>query len=227
MPPSDLLTRLQAGETPMQVGQALGLPAAEYAEAVGRCVLDPDEPANWPGLVQGKPRHKWLEGRLGESTWTELFPNAPRPARLALAAGLLQIHDFWESSHVAAQQADDLGEREFAAYWHAIAHRREPDPGNSAYWFRRVGRHPVFVRLAAEARDVVDAHPDRAEAGRAADGLLKGGVWNPLAFVDYCASASASASAGARRASDHTTLALKLQQIEMTALLEATLAPFR
>ena len=61
--------------------------------------------------------------------------------RLALAAGLLQIHDFWDASHEAAQEADDLGERDFSAYWHGIAHRREPDAGNASYWFRRVGRH--------------------------------------------------------------------------------------
>ena len=69
------------------------------------------------------------------------FPGTPHRPRLALAAGLLQIHDFWDASHDAAQRADDQGEREFSAYWHGIAHRREPDAGNAAYWFRRVGRH--------------------------------------------------------------------------------------
>ena len=48
---------------------------------------------------------------LSEPAWVAVFPGAPHRARLCLAAGLLQIHDFWDASHDAAQKADDLGER--------------------------------------------------------------------------------------------------------------------
>jgi hypothetical protein len=34
--------------------------------------------------------------------------------------------------------------------WHGIIHRREPD-GNSKYWWRLVGEHPVLDMLRVEA----------------------------------------------------------------------------
>ena len=118
--------------------------AALAAECTGRRRLA------WVlALVQAKPRAPRLAQALvgaglgrrvpGRSSCRDGWRSRP---------GLLQVHDFWDASHEAAQQADDLGERDFSAYWHGIAHRREPDAGNAAYWFRRVGRHPVFTPLA-------------------------------------------------------------------------------
>jgi hypothetical protein len=70
--------------------------------------------------------------------WSEVLVHASKPDCLNLSAALLQIFDFWEESHQCAQSAEDEGEKQISAHWHAICHRREPDPGNANYWWARV-----------------------------------------------------------------------------------------
>jgi hypothetical protein len=171
-----------------------------------------DDDAVGPGLVPAKPRHPALAKALSEPAWAAVFPSVPHATRLALVAGLLQIHDFWNASHEAAQQADDLGERAYSPYWHGIAHRREPDAGNAAYWFRRVGRHPVFTALATAAAPVMEEHGESKLSAR----LISGGAWNAFAMIDLCT--------GARPGTPDETLARRLQRLEMWLLLEATCA---
>ncbi len=61
------------------------------------------------------------------------------------------------------------------SYWHGIMHRQEPDFGNAAYWFRRVGQHEIFPSLRGVA---VEAAPDRFGGAQ---------KWNPFNFIDACA----------------------------------------
>ncbi len=211
LPLDALLDRLEAGATLPEVGRALHLDAAELILALGQVALTMDGPGV-PALVQEAPRRPWLEPFLNAEAWAGLLPGASRPARLALAAGLLQIHDFWDASHQAAQQADDLGERAVSAYWHGIAHRREPDSGNAAYWFRRVGRHSVLTRMGAAARPLLEVYNDPKMTAR----LIPGETWDPFAFLDLCSEARAGLSTA--------TLALGLQRVEMMALLGQTAA---
>ena len=179
--------------------------------ALSRTALGADESLG-PALVQAKPRQPAIFPTLTEPAWASIFPDASHRSRLALAAGLLQVHDFWEASHDAAQRADDLGEKDFSAYWHGIAHRREPDAGNASYWFRRVGNHPNFKALAKEAHPLLDQHGDQALSAR----LISGGVWNPSAMIDLCTKA--------KPGSPNETIARRLQRVEMWLLLEATFA---
>lgn len=65
-----------------------------------------------------------------------------------LLACLLLWHDRLDAAHALVQRHE--GQRD-ADCVHAIMHRREPDLGNSRYWWERVGRHPFANELAAEA----------------------------------------------------------------------------
>jgi len=207
--PADLIARLGRGERLADIAGALGLAPARLIAALGVAALGEGPDALGPGLTQAPPR--WpVAGALAEPELAVLFPKMSRPSRLALSAGLLQVFDHWELSHQAAQEADDLGERAVSAYWHGIAHRREPDPGNAAYWFRRVGAHPVYHELADSARLILEVRA--ADPGLSAD-LIPGGAWDPLAFVRLCTRAAATGEVHSARA---------IQRVEMTLLLRTS-----
>ncbi len=210
-PLGEILGRLESGTSLARLGASLALGAADLIVALGHAALG-EEDATGPPLVQSVPRRPWLAPVLSEGAWSEVLPRASRSSRLALAAGLWQIHDFWDASHEAAQQAGDLGERSVSAYWHGIAHRREPDPGNASYWFHRVGRHAIFGPLAVAATPLLKTHGDVRLTAR----LIPGGLWDPYSFIDLCT--------GLRSGSATARLAGALQRLEMKQLLEVQCA---
>jgi hypothetical protein len=207
---AEIIARLESGEPPARLASTSKIDAADIiaALAFGTLGADPEGPS----LAQSEPTRPGLARAVTDEAISELLPGTNRPARLALAAGLCQILDFWEASHEAAQEADDLGEQTSAAYWHGIAHRREPDAGNAAYWFRRVGRHPVFEELATSARPLLEVYGDRALTSK----LIARSGWDPFAMIDLCTHARSGAPA--------ESIARRLQRLEMLALLGATAA---
>jgi len=205
LPVAEIIGRLEAG----QFAGISEVTAADLLASLAFAALGGDG-ALGPGLIQQPSPRPKLRTALEEPAIATLLPASSRPGRLTLAAGLLQIHDFWDSSHQAAQAADDLGERGFAAYWHGIAHRREPDAGNAAYWFRRVGRHAIFVPLAQAARPILELHGDDRWTAR----LMGRDAWDSQAMIDLCTRA--------RPGSDQELLARRLQRLEMQLLLDAT-----
>ena len=132
-------------------------------------------------------------------------PLRDRDMALACCAALWLRHDFLDESHHISQSIETPA----GSYWHAILHRREPDYGNSKYWFRRVGRHAIFSPLNAIARQLAR----EAGAGQPADDLIDQPSWDPFRFVDLCEYAIAG-PASARQ------LCQKIQQSEWELLFE-------
>ena len=108
----------------------------------------------------------------------------------ALHAGLWLLFDYFTESHDIAQTlATPSG-----SYWHAILHRREPDPSNAKYWFQRVGEHPVYPELLDDAREIAAA---AGPAGKALlDPLQQMKAWDGAWFVDRCSAGGDAATVG-------------------------------
>lgn len=131
----------------------------------------------------------------------------------AVLAGLLQINDYLDESHNHSQSIQGEGRDVNGDYWHGIMHRREPDYGNGKYWFRRVGHHPCFDKLAPLAEQALD------ECGSSAVDDWKHRVtgsngWDGAAFIDLCQTAEQSSDL------ELTTAAKRIQWAEMLLLLE-------
>src|SRR5579863_2861376 len=112
-----------------------------------------------------------------------------------VAAGLYLYCGCWEEGHTAADSVQNPS----GYFWHAIAHRQEPDPDNSAYWFGMTGKHPIFPRLAMEA---------------AAAGYSSAAAWDPFAFTRFCESAARQPGSVDER------LALQVQLLEWQLLFD-------
>lgn len=173
-----------------------------------------------PSLVHGggKEAPAWLRTLLDDFELARIESKVTSTAdAIAVAAGLMEMHDLAES-HELAQSIEGRGRRRAGDYWHAIHHRREPDPSNAKYWFRKVGSHPIHESLATASRSFLSANvisDQSTEADKALERLAPNGVWDSFAFVDYCNRALA------HKDSTAIWIARQLQFLEMTLLLDS------
>ncbi len=137
-------------------------------------------------LAAGRGSVAEVQGLLQGQRADVLFPGAPAPE--AALAGLWLYFSCFEEAHGLAQEIPSAE----GSYWHAIVHRQEPDPGNSAYWFRRAGAHPIFPSLLAEADEILKTHAD-AE-------FRTGHQWDPFAFIMFCERARTQPGSASERA---------------------------
>ncbi len=59
----------------------------------------------------------------------------------------------WNTAHAIVQDIDDRT----GAWIHAYLHRKEGDPGNAGYWYRRAGQPPADDTLEEEWSRIVSA----------------------------------------------------------------------
>jgi hypothetical protein len=136
---------------------------------------------------------------LKTKTAQGLFPSSTSPE--GAIAGLWLYFSCFDEAHGVAQ---DLETPE-GSFWHGILHRQEPDAANAAYWFRRVGQHPVFPDLRDAAAKILSAHsvPFRIE-----------NTWNPMAFIDFCEAARLQPG------SESEKVAMEIQNAEWQILFD-------
>jgi len=142
-----------------------------------------------PRLAPTPPpqNRQWLLNVINDVVADSGLGLTDRVTMLAFEAGLLQIHDHLDSSHNCSQSIEGEGIDRDGDYWHAIMHRREPDYGNSKYWFRHVGQHPIFPAVADAAMNILRSAP--GDVTRQLDALYQQQKqWNPAMFVDACQS---------------------------------------
>lgn len=156
----------------------------------------------------------WLVPLIEGATGTAAFAS---PDGLALRAGLLMWHGRLDDSHRVSQSIENLGQHRSGDYWHAIMHRREADFGNSKYWFRHVGSHPIFDELVRRVRELINEFPN-SPAIPSLSRCVQGARWNAAAFVDACEAATRGGEPEVR------AMLERVQGIEMLLLLIGTAA---
>ncbi len=163
-----------------------------------------------PPLVPGGDWDSYLTSEIAAASPVEIFNKVPSNLELALSfqSGLLLWNDALDASHSLSQNLPS----ETGSYWHGIMHRREPDFGNSKYWFRKVGVHPAFETLSKATILVLQEFGDGYAQTLKSEIEVKG--WDPFDFVDRCEKAS-----GSREAPEVVDLLERIQEMEIKNLL--------
>src|SRR4051794_41678662 len=103
-----------------------GIDLSGYPPAIAGLLSVPRLPELGPGRPDLAFRDR-LAG-LGDSSFAPRKV-ASRPMAGACRAGLWLLFDFLDESHRVSQELHTPE----GSFWHAIMHRREPDPDNSKY----------------------------------------------------------------------------------------------
>jgi len=149
-------------------------------------------------LVSGVCSSEEARSILKKQKAADLFGLGRAPG--AALGGLFLYFSCGEDCHEIVQNLVTVD----GSFWHAILHRQEPDAGNSAYWFRRTGPHPVFPDLAGAAAEIAAKYPAAKVRG--------GAKWDPFWFIEFCEQARAGTVV--------ETAALEIQRAEWQLLFD-------
>lgn len=156
-------------------------------------------------LVRAGSCPKAQAEKILRASAADLFPAARQPEEAR--SGLLMRLNCWDESHEVSQNLHTAE----GSYWHAIAHRMEPDYQNAGYWFRRVGKHPIFPEILETASSVLTSE-------RVGTWRLKP-EWDPFQFIDWCQEAASARGTAKERA------ALRIQMVEWERLFDWCATP--
>jgi hypothetical protein len=168
-------------------------------EVAGILAIDQDGQRLIP-LVSAACSSQQARSLLKQQKAQDLFSRG-RAAEAALG-GLFLYFSCGQDGHEIVQNVESAE----GSFWHAIVHRQEPDAGNSAYWFRQTGPHPVFEKLAGAAEEIAGQYPGAK--------IRRGPAWDPFWFIEFCEKARLQPGSAAENA------ALEIQRAEWQLLFD-------
>jgi hypothetical protein len=172
--------------------------ASRYGEEVSRILALDGDGHRMMALAPSGCTSNEARTALKARNARDLFPDSFSPE--GALAGLYLYFSCLDEAHTIAQNLSTVE----GSFWHGIMHRQEPDPGNAIYWFRRVGKHPIFPALRDEA------HRSRFDTGK---------EWNPYEFIEFCEGARL------RPGSEEERIAMEVQLVEWQLLFDYCASP--
>lgn len=145
-----------------------------------------------------------------------LIPDSPSDAECAVKSALHLWNDNLTRSHELSQEIKSAT----GSYLHGVMHRREPDYGNSKYWFHKVGVHAAFPAVRSAALELLGNVSGPSKDLQSIREAIEGSSeWDGFRMVDWC-----QASDRGRMPADVTAFLEALQFREIAALADDCLS---
>ena len=136
-------------------------------------IATPDRPGLGPSIRATVDKPSELNAKV--RSWAYAQHLDAELVDLLRSAALLW-HDHLDGSHSISQSIPSAT----GSFLHGIMHRREPDYGNSKYWFHRVGSHPAYEAIAEELPILMETKVLSPKAVP----FIESGNWDAFGFVD-------------------------------------------